>query len=202
MLDRVTAALTAGAICICSTAAAAQQNRVLADSASPFDAVKTTNADAALVRMPELSFTPSGDEAGDFDKYYFFHRPDTDFATAYADIAECDGNARDLQSNIAYQDAPYPYTGTVAGAAGGLLGNLLAQAIAGSAEKRRLRRVNMRTCMNFKGYDRYGLSKSVWSEFNFEEGLSEADEARRERCLKQQALAASAGKPSGKVLGL
>ena len=152
--------------------------------------------------MPKLAFTGDGSEASDFDKYYVFHRDGTDFATAYADLSECDGYARGLQSGVAYQQAPYPYTYTMAGAVGGAIGNALAMAIFGSAEKRRLRRVNMRTCMHFKGYERYGLAKSVWEPFNFEEGLSGVDADKRQRYLKQQALVASAGRLQGKALGL
>jgi len=152
--------------------------------------------------MPDIAFAADGTETKDFDKYYVFYRPGTDFAAAYADITECDGYARGLQSGISYQQAPFPYTYTMAGAVGGALGNALAMAIFGSAEKRRMRRVNMRTCMNFKGYDRYGLPKSKWEPFNFEEGLSGVSEAKRQVYLKQQALVASSAKPQGEVLGL
>lgn len=175
---------------------------VLADSASPFGVPSVTNADAAAVEMPALAFTPDAAAAADFDKYYVFHRANTDFATAYADLAECDGYARGLQSGIGYQQAPYPYAGTLGGAVGGAIGNALAAAIFGSAEKRRLRRVNMRTCMHYKGYDRYGLPKALWEKFNFEEGLKGVSDADRARCLKQQALVASSGTLQGKALGL
>lgn len=158
--------------------------------------------DPAAVKMPALAFRDDGTAAADFDKYYAFRRADTDFATAYADIAECDGYARGLQSGIGYVQTPYQYAGTMAGALGGAIGNVMAAMIFGSAEKRRLRRVNMRTCMNFKGYDRYGLSKDVWDEFNFEEGLSGVTEGKRQVYLKQQALVASSGNLPGKALGL
>lgn len=169
-------------------------------SASPFG---TTEAgDPTQVPMPELAFTSDGTEAADFDKYYAFHRAGTDYATAFADIAECDGYARGLQSGMSYMQTPYPYAGTMAGALGGAVGNVMAAAIFGSGEKRRLRRVNMRTCMNFKGYDRYGLPKGVWEKFNFEEGLSGVSEEKRLGYLRQQALVASSGALPGKVLGL
>ena len=59
----------------------------------------------------------------------------------------------------------------------------------------------MRRCMNYKGYDRFGLSKNVWSEFNFEEGLNPVKEDYRQQLLAMQAKAASLIAPSGKVLG-
>lgn len=187
-----------------SPGSAQKRGRAPADeNASPFGAVMVNDEDRAAVAMPRLSFTAKPEDAQNFDKYYVFHRPDTDFATAYADICECDGYARGLQSGITYQQAAYPYTYTMAGAVGSAIGNALAAAIFGSAEKRRLRRVNMRQCMNFKGYQRYGLPKSLWTEFNFEEGLSGVGETDRRRYLMQQAAVASAPqKPQGEGLGL
>lgn len=183
------------------TGAAAVSNATyLADSASPFGTPEAV--DPASVKMPELTSGDDAGDAGDYDKYYYFHRPDTDFATAYADVLECDGYARGLVSHIGYAQVPYPYQGTMAGAIGGAIGNAMAVAIFGSGEKRRARRVNMRTCMHYKGYDRYGLPKKLWSEFNFEEGLVTVKDADRTRYLQQQALAASSAKPQGKALGL
>lgn len=181
-------------------ATAASATVYLADSASPFGA--PDSADAAKVTMPALAFSPQPEDAGNYDKYYYFHRPDTDFATAYADICECDGYARGLTSGVGYAQVPYPYAGTMAGAVGGALGNVMAAAIFGSGEKRRLRRVNMRTCMHFKGYERYGLSKALWNNFNFEEGLSGVSPEERTRALQQQALVASSAQPQEKGLGL
>jgi hypothetical protein len=172
------------------------------DGASPFGTPTFTNADSRSMKMPVLHFTEDAAAAGDFDKYYYFHRADTDFATAYGDVRECDGYARGLQSGIGLVQTPYPYAGTMAGAVGGAIGNAMAVAIFGSSEKRRMRRVNMRTCMYFKGYERFGLSKALWEEFNFEEGLSGVSEGRREAYLKIQALVAATAKPEGKVLGL
>lgn len=60
----------------------------------------------------------------------------------------------------------------------------------------------MRTCMHFKGYERYGLSKALWNNFNFEEGLSGVSPEERTRALQQQALVASSAQPQEKGLGL
>ena len=196
------AALAVLALMIGEMSASAQTVRYLADSASPFGPPSADLNDTAGVTMPVLAFASGGTEAADFDKYYAFHRADTDFATAYGDIAECDGYARGLQSGIGYMQTPYPYAGTMAGAVGGAIGNVMAVMIFGSAEKRRLRRVNMRTCMHFKGYQRYGLPKDLWDKFNFEEGLSGVSEEKRQAMLKQQALVASTGTLQGKELGL
>ena len=172
----------------------------LADSESPFGVPEAI--DPATVKMPELNAKPDPNDAGDYDKYYYFHRADTDFKTALSDLRDCDNLSRGLASPFGNMETPYPYAGTLGGAIGGALGNMMAAAIFGSGEKRRVRRVNMRTCMHFKGYDRYGLPKSLWTEFNFEEGLSGVEEEQRSGKLKQQALVASSAKPREKALGL
>jgi hypothetical protein len=170
-------------------------------SASPFTIAAVSNDEAKGLEMPDLAFTPTAEDPSNYDKYYFFHRKDTDFATAYADVSECDGYARGIVSTYRYQDAPYPYAGTMAGVAGGLIANAMMAAIFVPAEKRRMRRVNMRQCMSFKGYDRYGLSKDKWEPFNFEEGVGKEKDAVRIKALKLQALVASAATPKGEVLG-
>lgn len=164
--------------------------------------VMTAIPDPETVQMPDLSFTPTPLIEADFDKYYVFNREGTSFAEALTDIRECDNLARGLDSGYRFQQAPYPYTYTMAGAVGGVIGNALVAAIFGSAEKRRLRRVNMRRCMNYKGYSRYGLAKEKWEPFNFEEGFDGVKEYQRQALLAQQAKVASGPVPAGKDLGL
>lgn len=176
--------------------------RILKDSASPFGQPAAAELDPAGVEMPKLDFTTTPADAEDFDKYYYFHRDGTDFPTAYTDLRECDGYASGLSSGVGYVATPYPYAGTMAGALGGAIGNVLAVAIFGSAEKRKARRVNMRLCMFYKGYQRFGLSKQLWTEFNFEEGIGHVGQERRIMFLKRQALVASGATPKGEALGL
>lgn len=158
-------------------------------------------SDPAKVELADLSQATTAEDEADFDKYFYFHRADTSFAQALADIRECDGYARGLASPYGYQDAGYPYAGTMAGALGGAIGNAIVAMVFGSAELRKARRTNMRRCMNYKGYDRFGLNKQVWQTFNFEEGLRSVKEEDRQRMLAQQAKAASMVTPVGKVLG-
>lgn len=162
----------------------------------------TAVPDPAAVTMPALAFSATPEIEATYDKYYYFHRADTPFTAALADIRECDAFARGLNINIGYTQAPYPYAGTMAGAIGGAIGNALAFAIFGSAQKRKLRRTNMRRCMHYKGYERYGLKRDLWESFNFEEGLSSVKEVDRQRFLVQQAKVASAATVAGKDLGL
>lgn len=157
--------------------------------------------DVAAIPMPALAFTADAKFEKDFDKYYYFHRTDTDFKTALADLRDCDGLSRGLASPFGYMEAPYPYTGTLAGVAGGAIANLMVAAIFGSAQVRATRRVNMRRCMFFKGYQRYGLPKDMWQAFNFEEGFSQLAEGKRQAFLKQQAKVASGDLPKTEALG-
>lgn len=152
--------------------------------------------DPATVPMPQLAFTPTAQQAQDFDKYFFFHRADTDFATAYADIQECDNYARGMSTTMANNAVPYPYAGTLAGGIGGAIGTLAVDMIFGSAQRRAMRRDNMRMCMGFKEYRAYGLPRDLWTAFNFEEGLRSVDESQRQQMLQMQARAASGPQPS------
>lgn len=164
-------------------------------------AATTLAIDPTTITLPDLAFQATPEIARDFEKYHYFHRAGTDFQTAYADILECDGYSRGFTYNAGtYQGpVPYPYAGTLAGGIGGALGatigNGIADAIWGSAERRRLRRVNMRTCMEFKGYHVYGLPERLWDQFNFTEGLTAVDPARRARMLQIQARVASGPTP-------
>jgi hypothetical protein len=190
---------------------APRDSKPVADTGSPAngDVQETVSADLltavpdpASVVMPDLAFKPSPEIEATYDKYFYFHRADTRFEEALADIRECDAFARGLVSSVTYTQVPYPYAGTLGGAIGGAIGNALAYAIFGSAEKRKLRRANMRRCMHYKGYQRFGLEKEAWQAFNFEEGLSSVKEADRQRMLAQQAKVASAPGIEQKDLGL
>ena len=162
---------------------------------------KAAAPDPASVSMPRVAFQAKPEDTRTFDKYFFFHREGTSFAEAYVDIKECDA----LASGISYRaGVPSYYYGQygIGGAIGGAIGSALADAIHGSAQRRNIRRVNMRNCMGFKGYDRYGLSKPLWDVFNFEEGLGRKADAVRERALQQQARVASGPKPQQRPLGI
>lgn len=153
--------------------------------------------DVDAVKLPSLSFVAGSNDAANYDKYYYFHRANTAFKDALADLRDCDGLARGLTSPIGNADVPYPYAGTVSGA----VASFMVAMIFGSAEIRAARRVNMRRCMYYKGYQRYGLPKEIWTQFNFEEGLKTVDEKKRQAYLIQQAKAMSGDVPRTEVLG-
>ncbi|WP_226019143.1 hypothetical protein [Novosphingobium sp. FKTRR1] len=154
---------------------------------------------------PKLDFTATPQDEADFDKYFYFHRANTSFADAYADIRECDalasGSSIYLGGNAGTAAAAAQY-GVLPAAIGGAIGSLVADAIFGSAARRQQRRVNMRNCMGFKQYQRFGLTHDLWSAFNFEEGMGRKREGVRNEALALQALVASGPAPTTKELGL
>ncbi|MEO8722355.1 MAG: hypothetical protein ABI395_02375 [Sphingobium sp.] len=157
--------------------------------------------DVATIEVPSLTFTPDPLATKDFDKYYYFHRIDTDFKAALADLRDCDGLSRGLSNAYGNMQTPYPYNSTGAGIIGGAIGNAMVAAIFGSAQVRATRRINMRRCMSYKGYQRFGLPKDIWEKFNFEEGFHDLNEGKRQSFLMQQAKIASADMPKTEVLG-
>lgn len=158
------------------------------------------------VKMPVLEFAPTPVIETDFDKYFYFHRAETSFVEAYGDIRECDALSSGaniyMGDNSAAMGAAMAQYGVLAGGVGGAIGSAIADAIFGSAARRQQRRINLRNCMGFKGYQRFGLSGDLWKEFNFEEGHGRKREGVRDEALEQQALVASGPTPNAKELGL
>lgn len=188
---------------LCIPALAAAQDGYPQASVSPAPVISTV-PDPATITVPPLVFEQNAQQSQDFDKYYYFFRAETDFLTALEDIRECDGYASGLSysnyGNSSYMNTAMNYG--IGGAIGGVLGSALSDATFGAAERRRQRRINMRRCMGYKGYARYGLPKSIWEQFNFEEGLSAEESSSRERMILQQARVASSATPQYPELGL
>lgn len=163
-----------------------------------------SDQEVAAIAMPALAFEETAEDVASYDKYFYFHRPDTGFDEAYADILECDSLGSGINIYVGASDAAIASAASTygygAGAIGGVLASAMIDAIVGSAERRKARRFNMRTCMHFKGYDRYGLSKGLWQTFNFEEGNDRAEPEVRTRDLMMQARVASSPRPQQEVL--
>jgi hypothetical protein len=163
--------------------------------------------DPSAVPMPDINFTPTPDDEKGFDKYFFFHREQTDFATAYADIRECDQYTRGRPLTAPYNPnsvvsamqnqmvSQYGLAGAAGGAVGGIIGGIIAAEMA-AAEMRKMRRKTLLTCMGFKQYRTFGLSKDKWQLFNFAEGGAPKQEDQRQYFLQMQAKVASGPKPT------
>ncbi|MBS0476412.1 MAG: hypothetical protein JSR28_14865 [Proteobacteria bacterium] len=162
--------------------------------------------DPATLTRPKLDFTATPEIEADYEKYFYFHRADTSFVDAFNDIRECDALASGANiyrgADSGAMAAAMSQYGVLAGGIGGAVGSVIADAIFGSAARRAQRRVNLRNCMGFKGYQRFGLSGDLWKEFNFEEGNGRKKEGERNEALELQALVASGPVPATKELGL
>ena len=179
---------------------------VLCSGAAHAQAIKSeppvrhfTPEEIAAVPMPALAFVETPADIQTYDKYFFFHRDNTSFDEAYADVKECDA----LASGIRYyggQNNLYAGQYGMAGVLGAAIGSAIADAIFGSAERRKIHRANVRNCMSYKEYQRYGMSQSLWKVFNFEEGNGRKKDEVREADLLQQAKVAAGPKPQYKVL--
>jgi hypothetical protein len=166
-----------------------------------------SDEEIAAVAMPALAFTEKPEDIENYDRYFYFYRPDTSFDEAYADILECDALSSGLAKfsggmglgELSRQMSRMQ--GPLAGALGAAMGQPVLEAIAGPVERRRIRRINMRTCMHFKGYSRFGLSKGLWEGFNREDGGRRADKPEeRDRLLLARARVASGAAPVARAL--
>ncbi|MEY4238761.1 MAG: hypothetical protein RL339_1362 [Pseudomonadota bacterium] len=197
--------LLAGAALLAASVAGAQ-DQAAGQGAQPVPQVVPYELpDPSTLTMPKVDFTPTPADEADFDKYFYFHRDGTGFAEAYTDVRECDalasGSSIYLDGGPAMAGAMANY-GVLAAGIGSAVGGLIADAIFGSAARRQQRRINLRNCMGFKGYQRYGLTGDLWKDFNFEEGHGRKKEGERDDALEIQALVASGPKPKTKELGL
>lgn len=199
------AALAASLALLCAPA--------LAQDAAPPPAVTGTIAprafelpDPGSLTRPVMEFAATPEIEADFDKFFYFHRNDTAFTDAYTDIRECDALASGsniyMGASSAQMASSMTQYGALAGGVGGVIGSAIADAIFGSAARRQQRRINLRNCMGFKGYQRYGLAEKQWKDFNFEEGHGRKKEGERDDALELQALVAAGPKPTAKELGL
>ena len=190
--------LLAGALWCASSVAAPAAN--LAPFATP------PAVDPAAVASPDLQFTPTAEDQEGFEKYFYFHRAGTDFATAYADLNECDSYARAVGPSQKYDPVSSPVwamqqqmitqygmAGAAGGAIGGIIGGIVAAEIAAAAQ-RKMRRQTMLTCMGFKEYQAYGAPKKLWQLFNSDS--PSLKEEWRVQYLQMQAKLASGPKPS------
>ena len=165
-------------------------------------------ADAAAIAVPDLRFQPTESDQRDFGKYFYFHKPGVSFEAARADLTECRGYSQNLglfpkiPANVpinanfieqTYEDPPGnlrvaevdPYTIPGAIAYTVVEAGIGALVIPGEINKRVV--ANMRKCMGFKAYKRYGLSRDLWRQLN-QGGLEQA--------LLMQAKIASGPEPT------
>ncbi len=115
------------------------------------------------------AYQPARGDEGEFWRYFFFWRGGISLEEARADLRECADYARDpvLWARIPER---MPIEGGVQGPNGtegqfGLTGAVIFSLVEGGLV-RRIALANMRRCMGFKGYRRYGLSADLWRPLN------------------------------------
>ena len=123
--------------------------------------------DPAAVVVPDLSGSDRPEVIKDGWKYFFFWKDGVRFEEAHADLADC---RRFLHPN-SWQDVhlkrfvPWdsrPGRRTVAATGNyGLVGAVIAGIVEGSLQHRDYQ-ANMRSCMEPRGYTRYGVAARIW----------------------------------------
>lgn len=155
MSNRIRSLCAAVALCAVPVAAAAQ-------------GTATALPDPAMVKVPDLSGSDAPDVVANGWKYFFYHRPDTSFAEAYADIAECYRFLAPAGWANVMLPRFIPWVEQVPGeqhASGYGNSGLVGLAIGGMIEgtlTRRDRQSKMRRCMETRDYIRYGVAEEIW----------------------------------------
>ena len=160
------AAVSLIAICACGMEPSRAADAPKAGAQAPV-------ATPALV-VPSLDFKPTSRDIRHYDDYFYFHKPGIDYATALGDIAECDAYSREIAPMASIpafvpwggRPAPDPTIETALVNAWfnwGLVG-LGIVAVVEEDLRSGVEHANMRRCMGFKGYRRYGTSSAIWSQ--------------------------------------
>lgn len=141
-----------------------------------------------------LAFRPAPGDETKYQRHFYFHRQGVALDAARADIVECRGYAAGVVLWARLPDrVPAPGKEIAPQATGsGIISPLVAGAVLdifGGAEERKIVGANLRKCMGFKGYRRYGLSEPLW------EWLNAGDDA-----VDRQARIASGPAPAAKWL--
>ncbi len=114
------------------------------------------------------AYRPAAEDEGQFRKYFFFRKTGVSPQDARADLAECRGYTRGLVYAPLLPKHVPPARWAVQGADSHMygLGGEVALALVSPALVRAVAAANLRKCMGFKGYERYGLSKDLWEALN------------------------------------
>lgn len=135
------------------------------------------------------AYLPSRADPEHFWRYFFFWKNGIAPEAARTDLVECADYARDpvLWARIPER---MPLEGGVRGPNGtegafGLTGAVIFSLTEGGLV-RRIALANMRHCMGFKGYGRYGLSAALWRPLN---------EGSPERVIERLAIIAAGPEP-------
>jgi hypothetical protein len=125
----------------------------------------------ATVAIPDLSFEPTERDISGYSDYFYFHKDGVTYAKASADMKECSSYSQALTpmgitpdfvpiGGAPDPDAQSKYKEQVA-MHSGLVGSIFVSIILSGSQAER---ANTRRCMGYLGYQRYGVSRSIWSK--------------------------------------
>jgi hypothetical protein len=146
----------------------------------------------SAIVLPSLEFISNDKIIEQFHKNYFFHREGVDFKTALSDLNECEYYSTFNEPWV----RPPTFMPFALNSIGGARTKpsynrptLMSAVFGGMVMKplsRRMHNANMRTCMNFRGYSRYGLTEEINTEI---------EKNGQEESLLIRAMIASGSKP-------
>lgn len=123
---------------------------------------------------PDLAFEITEKDSEEFHKYFYFHKDGISYEDAYMDIDECniyqngpigtEGDFVIIMPTFVSLGETQTYLPWVPNETG-VVGVIMADIFAGPLVLKN-RGQRMRKCMEYKGYDRYGLSKDLWKTVN------------------------------------
>lgn len=125
--------------------------------------------DPSMIVLPNLVFQPTQRDVSHYDEYFYFYKENVSYSRALADLEDCNSYSRVLSPMHREPEfvplggeANPPTTQISAGFAlmYGPIGLGIA-AIAMDDIQAAMERANLRRCMGFKGYQRYGTSRFI-----------------------------------------
>jgi hypothetical protein len=148
---------------------------VLSGWAAGASAADATPVDPSTVVVPDLTLAAGFNDADAFDSYFYFHKPGVRYADALADLTECTGYSASLApmapvppfAPIGIDIAPPGHLQIYLNAfvMYGLVGVAILSIVQDNMASGNARG-NLRLCMSYKGYQRYGLTRALWKVVN------------------------------------
>lgn len=123
--------------------------------------------DPATIVVPDLSGSGKPEVIREGWKYFFFHQEGVAFEKAHADLADCFRFLQPSSWQSVHLNRFVPWVSTpgrktvAASNPYGLVGTIIAGAVEGSLNHRDYQ-AKMRSCMEPRGYIRYGVAESIW----------------------------------------
>ena len=137
----------------------------------------------AAAQPPDFGFEPTAGQAREFWRYFYFWKSGVTAERARADLGECQNYANGvILWAVLPERLPEEATRLRPQISGGMMGPLVGGLVYSMVEgglTRRIAIANLRKCMGFKGYRRFGLSEALWEQLN--QGEAEAVLTRQAR---------------------